>query len=372
MVIRQFARVLGVLAVCALLGATCETKDKPRMFNMGFTPWPYATGLEAMQDTFDRIHAHSDITSFHLDEGVPWVEALNGNTYAAEYEDYLSLLLEERLEGDTVYVGVSSLNSSRNGIALYRGAEGNMELPYPWDTYSFSDDNIVQAYTNFCLELIDRFNPTYFNYAIEANTLVINNPNLDATYQAFLAEVYTGIKAEYPDLMTGISIALRHPLSNETPVTDAFVKDMLPYFDFLGVGVYPYIFFGSEDPGDPTALEKGWLLQAQDMARGKPVAITETAWPAEDLDVTTFGISVDSTPERQEAYVRRVLGAASDIEALFVLWWCVADYDTVWEELSPEAQIVAQLWRDTGLYDETLTARIGLTAWDEWLAKPKE
>lgn len=368
---RQMGRIFGVLCVCLLMGVGCEPKDKPRMFFMGFTQRPYADGIDAVEDTFDRIAQHSDMAVFHLDEGVPWPEAYAGVLYASEYEGYLDLLLEHRAADDVVYLGVSSLDAGRSGPAAYRGASGNMALPYPWDTYTFSDEPMIQAYTNFCLRLIERFEPTFFNYAIEANALLLENPNLWDTYVVFLGEVYTRLKAAHPDLMVGLSITLRHPDAPESATTRAHMNDLLPHLDFLGVSVYPYIFFGGLDPGNPNELQKGWLLQVKEMAKGKPVAITETAWPAEDLEIPAFGVSVTATPERQDAYVRRVLGAASDIEALFIVWLCIADTDAIWEALPPEFQDFVEIWRDTGLYDEALSGRLGLISWDTWLAKER-
>ncbi|MBP8130478.1 MAG: hypothetical protein KA184_12945 [Candidatus Hydrogenedentes bacterium] len=368
---RNAGRLACVLGICLLMGVGCEPKDKPRMFFMGFTQRPYADGIDAVEDTFDRIAEHSDMAAFQLDEGVPWPEAYADVLYASEYEGYLDLLLDHCAADEVVCLGVSSLNSSRTGPAAYRGATGNMEVPYPWDTYAFSDEPMIQAYTNFCLRLIERFEPRFFNYAVEANGLLFENPNLWDAYVVFLGEVYTRIKAAYPDLMVGLSVTLRHPDAPESATMRAHMDSLLPYLDFLGVVVYPYIFFGGLDPGNPDDLQKGWLLQAKSLAKGKPVAITETAWPAENLEIPAFGVSVSATPERQDAYVRRVLGAASDIEALFILWLNIADTDAVWEVLPPDYQDYAEIWRDTGLYDGMLEARPGITSWDAWLAKER-
>ncbi|HNR33408.1 MAG TPA: hypothetical protein PKI11_21130, partial [Candidatus Hydrogenedentes bacterium] len=321
--------------------------------------------------TFDRIRQYSDMAVFHLDEGVPWPEAHAGVLYAAEFEGYLDLLRDHRAPEDVVYLGVASLDPGRKGPAGYRGATGNMALPFPWNTYTLSDEPMIQAYTNFCLRLIERFAPTYFNYAVEANALLLENPNLWDTYVVFLAEVYTRLKAAHPDLMIGLSVALRHPDAPESAMTRTHMNDLLPYLDFLGVSVYPYIFFGGLDPGNPADLQEGWLLQATSLAKGKPVAVTETAWPAENLEIPAFGVSVAATPDRQEAYVRRMLGGASDINALFVVWLAIADTDVVWESLPPEFQDFAEIVRDTGLYDEALEARPALAAWDTWLAKER-
>ena len=369
MFIRTVCIVAAILAGAALLGVSCERADKPRTFTMGFTQWPNDDGIDALQDTFARIRLHSDMAAIHLDEGVPWVEASAGTLYAGDYEGYLGLLLDLRDGFDTAYVGVSALEPGRRSLAGYRGASGNMALPSPWDTYTFSDEPVIAAYSAFCIELIRRFEPTYFNYSIEANGLLLQNPNLWPTYVVFLKEVYTRIKAAYPDQMTGISVTLRHPDAAETVLTRQKIAELVPYFDFLAASVYPYVYYGGLDAGDPTQLQKGWLLQIEDIAGGKPVAISETGWIAEDLDITTFGISVTGTPARQDNYVKRLMGAASDINALFVVWWTIVDYDALWDKLPPDSQDVGKISRDTGLYDGTVTPRPSLDSWDVWLGK---
>lgn len=361
--------VAAVFAVCVFMGAGCEPKDKPRTFTMGFTQRPYDDGIEALQDTFARIRLHSDLAAFHLDEGVPWVEAAAGTLYVGEFEGYLGLLVDQSDGFEEVYVGVSSLDASRRAMAPYRGVTGNMDLPAPWDSYTYSDEPVIAAYTAYCVELIRRFQPTYFNYGIEANGLLLQNPNLWDTYVIFLKAVYTRIKAVYPEVLVGLSVTLRHPDAAESALTRQEFAELVPYFDFLAASVYPYVYYGGLDAGDPTQLQKGWLLQIKDIARGKPVAIGETGWIAENLDISTFGVSVVGTPERQDNYVKRLMGAASDVNALFVVWWTIADFDALWEKLPPDSQDVGKIARDTGLYDGTVTPRPSLTMWDLWLAK---
>ena len=44
----------------------------------GFTPFPYDFGLSAVEETYDIAAEHSDMITFHFDNGVPWSEALAG------------------------------------------------------------------------------------------------------------------------------------------------------------------------------------------------------------------------------------------------------------------------------------------------------
>ncbi|MFP4499485.1 MAG: hypothetical protein ACLFTT_00665 [Candidatus Hydrogenedentota bacterium] len=368
---RLFLILCVAVPAAMVLPTGCPPPEDPeRTFYMSFTQWPYEAGANAFDDTFALLRPHSDMVSFHIDEGVPWPEAFIGSGYTGEYEGFLGLLQNQRASGDTAYLALSSLNAARDGMAQYRGETANMERPAPWDEFGFGVEDVAKAYANYCHDMIARFDPKFFNYGIEATELFFQNPDLWELYVDFNAEVYTRIKARFPNLMTGFSVSLKQPDTEAARATRKAVTDLLPYADFLGVSAYPYVYFGPPVTGNPATMEAGWLYQAVEMAQGKPVAITETGWPAEDVSVSTFGLDITATPALQQAYVRRMLAAASEIGALFVVWFTVADYDALLEAFPPEARDIGRIWANTGLYDDDLAPRPGLETWDSWLATP--
>ena len=65
-----------------------------------------------------------------------------------------------------------------------------------------------------------------------------------------------------------------------------------------------------------------------------------------------------------------LLQACQTGQVRFVTWFTVADFDALWSgalAMDP----LAQLWRDTGLYDGVQVARPGLEVWQRWLAHPE-
>lgn len=48
---------------------------------MGFTPFPWDMTLEAVMDTGRFIVENGDIISHHLEQGVPWTEALDDKPF---------------------------------------------------------------------------------------------------------------------------------------------------------------------------------------------------------------------------------------------------------------------------------------------------
>lgn len=344
-----------------------------RSFLMGFTTWPYAATITAVGDTYTKIQTHGDIVTLQLDGGIPWPEAYNNDaTYHANVEGTLALHLSN-LDPDTpICLSVAPLVTGRNAPADYWGSGTNLPRPSPWHTYDFGDQQLVTAYTNYLLNLINRFDPEYCNYGIEATEYIRNhrnNPARISEFLNFLQQVYTNLKAAHPDLTVFISATLQAPQSSDALLVKSYASQIASCTDILGVSTYGYIFYGHANSGDPANLPVDWLSQAQDYAPGKPLAIAETGWIAEDMVISAYGLSVPGNPTWQAEYVQKLLSEADRLDALFVTWWGIVDYDTLWQNTLGQDPL-ARIWRDTGLYDGNVQSRESIAEWDAWLAKP--
>ena len=136
----------------------------------------------------------------------------------------------------------------------------------------------------------------------------------------------------------------------------------MQHIDVVGISVYPYIFFEHADRGDPANLPADWLSQVTAITGGKPVAIAETGWAAEDVNIPAFGVDVASDAAKQNAYVNTLFEAAGSLDAAFIVWFFLADYDALWNDALQQDPI-ARIWRDTGLFDENLNPRPALDTW---------
>lgn len=359
-----------MLASCGLATAAGET----RPFYMGFSTWNFGPEKKDIEKTYELISKHGDFIGTQFNDGIPWPEAYEGKPYAAGFESQIRervAAIEAIRKGKKVYLEIASLNMGRDDYCGYRGASGGMPMPEPWDTYAIDSEQKITAYANFCNDVIERFKPDFVNYGLESSDLALKKP--DAEWDAFVrfhAGVYKKIKEKHPDLPLGISVPLKHPAFDEMKKLHQAVPKILPYVDFLGASVYAFVFFGHPDAGNPANLPETWLSGIAKMAQGKPVAVTETNWIAEDLEIARWNIDVKSNAEWQRAYVEKLLGEAKDLNALFVVWWSVADFDKLWNTFPENVKDIGKIWRDTGLYDENLEARPGLKVWDSWLARP--
>jgi hypothetical protein len=373
---RGLQQILTLLRSTLTLGAltlgACGSSDEAgpqRSYYMGFTPWPYAATTAAVDDVYAKIQSDGDIVAHHVMDGIPWAEAYAGGSYHANVEGSLTGRQQKTLSNRQVFLALESLNGARDDLAGNWGAGSNEALPAPWNSYDFDDQQVADAYTAFALDLIARFQPLYFNYGTEVSELILNDPARYARFKIFASRVYAAIKAKYPSLPLMVSVALKEPGSAEMNTLQTQLAGLLPYVDVIGVSVYPYAFFGTTASRDPDTLSIDWLRQIRTIAPGKRIAITETGWIAENLTIPAFSLAVTSSEILQEAYVARLLQEADLLGAEFLIWFTIADYDTLWN-LTLGQDPLAQIWKDTGLYDGSLTPRSALTTWRAWLSKP--
>lgn len=344
---------------------------------MGFTPWPYDATQDAIDTTYQKIQQHGDIIDHQLMQGIPWDAALDKTAYPAAVEGDIQSRLAQTQANRAVFLAIDSLNAMRTGLAGNWTDSGEQPRTSPWDGRDFDSPEVITAYTNFALDLIERFRPAYFNYATEASELILRkdqNQNPDLTtfnrFKIFARDVYTRIKQVYPDLKLTVSIAMKTPGSEEMRLIKQEIAAILPYVDVIGVSVYPYVFYNHAGREDPDNLPADWLSQIKQVAPGKPVVITETGWIAQPLQIATYGIDIAGSEDSQRRYVEALLAESEQLDVEFIIWWSLIDFQALWEGALGKDDIAA-IWRDIGLYDEQLQARPALSVWQQYLQRPK-
>lgn len=362
-------KLLLVLSLLISFTAVHAQTGDTRSFLMGFTPFPYEVTVEAIAYTYERIAEDADLIVQHFDNGVPWTEALADQPYNPHVLDDWSWRRSLTPAGHQLLVTVTPQNLLRTGLANYRGAAEEMPLPAPFDGYTFDHPDVIAAFIQYCDTIIDYFQPDYFMFGIEVNLLMKNAPDLWEAYMTLHRATYEHLKATYPDLpafvsLTGVDLVEGYTDADHATQAQA-LADIIPYTDLVGLSVYPY-FTGYMTNAIPTNLfaELAALID-------KPLAVTETGYPAQDFAIEWAGtrLEFDSDPEKQAAWIAYLLEAAETHEFEFVVNFVLRDYDALWRWLgSPDGLEIA--WRDTGLYDEDGNARPALDIWRAWLARP--
>jgi len=336
-----------------------------RSFRMGFTPFPYEYTDEAVEYTYSNVNYHSDMVVHHFDGGVPWEEALNGSGLPLNTRLNLNKRIAYTDSGIAVYLAITPLSTYRDKMAEYWGEYENMELPQQWKDKKFSDPEVIGAYLNYCMFMVDKFEPQYFAYGIEVNMLGYHDPKAFEDYLVFLDSVYPALKSAYPDLPIFLTIQLE-TFNNNYDTQREVVESILPYTDYMAISTYP---FG--DFEDPAYIPDDWFSRLYNMAEEKPVAVTETSFPAEDLYLEVYDRTILGSPESQLEYLKLITDELASVDSRFLAWFVFRDYDALWKLMEEQgADEVFKSWRDTGLVDEEGHPRPSLGYWDKYLSLP--
>ncbi len=359
------------LAVLSFAWSGCDKENEPetRNFYMGFTPFPYDNSLEAINYSYNKLATEADIINHHFDNGVPWDAALNEAPFHQNIMDDWTFRKNNTGENHKVYVSVTPLNFLRNGLASYRGETDNMELPAPWDSYPFNHVNVRTAYFNYCKRIIDFFEPDYFNMAIEANLLYVNNPSKWSEYILMHQYVFSQLKSAFPDLPIFTSVAGAYLLpgffdGNDHVQQRLAVMQLLDYSDYYGISFYAYLtnYLGNRYP-DNTFPELFSIST-------KPLVVAETGYAAQtfSMDAGAGQVTIESDPTKQQRYIDDLLYYAERHKALFVINFLIRDYDQLWQQIgSPTDLTIA--WKDSGFYDENGEPRPALNSWKSFLSR---
>jgi hypothetical protein len=339
-----------------------------RPFLMGFTPFAWDLDEEAANRSMEFVVTHGDIICHHFDGGVPWTEALSG----APLPDALQRDWEKRRAGVPpevkVYLALTPVSSMRNGMALYRSEKENMPLPEAFQNKKFSDPVIKTAYVNYCKRAADFFNPDYFAIGIEVNEIRHTAPDQWADLVELYRYVRQELKKTHPTLPIFATLTLHNLLNKEWNAIEQereSIKAFLPLNDIAGISFYS--FFSCLGPAEKPIESFDWV---KSFVGDKPIAICETAFPAEPTKLSWAGtpIELPGSLERQESYYETLLAAAARDNYLFVITFLYRDYDQLWEKIKATTPDWAGAWKDTGLLNEDGESRPAWHVWERYRA----
>jgi alpha-glucosidase len=341
-----------------------------RSFLLGFIPalWRHTpeTSIqdEVLQYNSAVIGATSDLIAYHFDQGIPWPEAY-ADTFTSPDPPYSANVREvwakhrgTQPPGVKVAVAITPLGLPRHRMAAYWGVgqgfildeqfnqiahgpiidyEGRI-LPAPWNSYALNSPQVKSAFLNYARRVIEYFRPTYLITGIEAN-LAVKNPEAFAQYVELQQYVYTQLRANhaYDNVKIVVSMTAEELVNDEygrPTLLDALMDQSLqprnlaaiaalePYLDIVGLSLYPFKTLHG------TYTVPAWfidnLVAAIRSITDKPLAITETGYPAVSFNVLSLYFPTDA--EKQARFLRLLL---SDLEkhgnVEFVVNWGVRD-----------------------------------------------
>ncbi|MBI5545495.1 MAG: hypothetical protein HY901_16540 [Deltaproteobacteria bacterium] len=349
----------------ASAGADAGPADVASRYAVGFTPFPYALGTAAQDFVYEKLASEANITAHHLDDGVPWPESLGGQPYHPNVVDEWQERKSRTPVGHKVFLAVTPLDTDRRGLALYKKESGNLALPEAWSTYALDAPEVKTAFLAYCKRAIDFFQPDFVAIGIEVNLLIKNSNERWPAYLRLHSSVYTGLKAQYPNLpvfvsLTGFDLAGY----TDAPQDDQgqALSDLLPYSDLLGLSLHPQlsVFLAETVPAE-SDLERIFSLSS------KPVAVCETSYPAEASSAYGGALPISGSAAKQDLFFQRLFAIADRHPTRFVVNFIVRDYDDLWTAMGSPDEL-SKVWRDTGLYDGEGNARLVRQRWMEKLA----
>ncbi|MDQ7019908.1 MAG: glycosyl hydrolase 53 family protein [Robiginitomaculum sp.] len=334
-----------------------EQSLRIRPFPYGFTTWPFAATVQAQSDLMNLIRANSTFYVEHIDDALPWGAALYNQPFPAEFVRNIEAKRARRLADRPLLLSLNPLNTDRS--AFVDDVEG--ALPIALAGKPMDDPAYIQAYTNYCIWMIDRFAPTYVLSAIESNDLLKQNPDDWPAFDRFSRAVMSALKTRYPNIQFGESLALHTFTNTNGPgVTQSFrdtIKAHIENFDFVGISYYPL--FG----GDFSQAQWDAAFDFIRTWTDKPLAITESGHPAEPLVVDEFKLNIPFSPQDQADFLCTLLRHATQDNYQFAVWWEARDFDKLLPALPASSQSLAKIFRDMGLWDGQGKGRLSLEIW---------
>ena len=352
------------------IGVAQEPKGD-RAYFMGFTPFPWDMTVDAIMDTAKFIMENGDIISQHLEQGVPWTEALDDKSFHPNMmKDWQGR--KDVNKNKKMFLSLTPLNEGRNAMEMYRGVDEDMPIPEPFKDKAFNDPIIKKAYLNYCRSAVKYFQPDYLAIGIEVNELFHNSPDMWSPFVELYKYTYTELKKDYPNLPIFFTVSLHNLTSpdwKDLETQQDEIKKLLEYSDVMGISYYPFMAGQSEKP----IKTLDWIRKFTD----KPLAITETGFPAEDIVLESYKVTIQGSPEKQATYFKTLLERGNQDGYLFIIDFLYRDYDALFKSIAPQLEKrsltleIFSVWKDCGIVDENGAKRPAYDVWKQYLSMKK-
>jgi hypothetical protein len=207
-------------------------------------------------------------------------------------------------EGFEISLVINLIHTSRRG-------------PMPEDLVDkdFDDPEFIDRFSDFILEVLNRYPVEYLCIGNEVNDYFISHRNEIPAYTAFFLEVRDRIHQEHPDLPVAMTFAYHD--AERTNGMD--IVERMNIGDFLPLTLYLYN-SPFEFNRDPAELES-YLNRILTLAGDKPIAFAEIGWNTAE--------SLSGDEEDQAQFVRevfRMLALHRD-QIEFISWFNLHDND---------------------------------------------
>lgn len=343
----------------------------------GFTNFPHDMTPDAAEVVHDLTVPNSTLYAQHMDQCVPWHEALAGTPFPSWLQADLAEIRRLRSPLQTMYVAVTPTMNDRQTLAEACGAdEGTTRaLPDALQGRAMDDPAVVAAYLAYVRRIFDALDPAYANIGIEMSELALRAPQDWPAFARLFRATVDGLRDSHPRVKLGMELVLQSLLD---PAVADLVKADAEYGDYIGISFYPYggafgELFGApalppppEEWRAPLAFLRGWT--------DRPVAMAETGYASAPVRVDEAGgVDFGGDPDLQTLFLIDMMAEAKAQDWPFFVWFIAADYTRLYDKLAASGAGAEwmKIWMLTGLWDADLAAKPALAVWNRWALPPE-
>lgn len=203
---------------------------------------------------------------------------------------------------------------------------------YPPEFDSFTDPGFKEAFAEFSVEFVERYQPEYYFIGGEVDIYLNEHREEIPAFQEVLGYAYREIKEASPETQVGTVVAYHY--ARDYGALD-IVRTLAPECDIIGYTVHPHLEnFSYRD------ISRGleYLNEVPGVVPDKPFAIIETCWSSSAL--------LESSEELQAEFVHDFFTFVDSGGAEFVIWFSLNDQCDCSEAARTHLEPFPQLMED--------------------------
>lgn len=302
----------------------------------------------------------ADVVAIHQEfYGLPWDEFEADLPPPPEWVAKMDELLDQA-EGKPIFLSLQLVGGAGRRFLADKTVivDGNVTKLESWSElcYDFrtapDGDAKRAAYAAYVTWMVEKFQPTYLNVAIEMNLFM---PCTDAWSGVVDAQrdAYMAAKLARPDVIAFASFQIDQlygyddeqcpsPMTRDVCFDNAYARLDRVLRDRFAISTYPYLI---EEIAAVENIPPDWFTRASSRG-GEQLLVAETGWsatPAVGIYGDTCITAISSSPDDQAAYFDRLVADVSAAGGDLVTWWsdrdlipsdvmtdCPCDFDASW------------------------------------------
>lgn len=296
--------LLLILAACAQTPTPQTETTFSVIKGYGLSPQGFPADYSQLPDFFAEVSA---MPSGGVMFNGAWRGDIAAGTDAGEIPAPAALVMEQAASGYTPII-----------VFGWR-SEDSVHLTVPANSANdWTNAEAANLFRQMLVEFASQYHPPYLFLGNENDGYFISNPQDYVRWVEFYNQAYAAIKAVSPETMIGPVFQYERLSGQGTfsqwtePAWGALEAHDLANVDIVGITLYPWLGVASSQD-----IPDDYLAPLLSRIGDKPIAITETGWPAEDL---VGDAPWEQSPQAQVDYVEMLRGLLAEVNIKILNW----------------------------------------------------